>query len=347
MKNSKFRLSIIIVAIIITSITTLQSCNKDDISSDLPTSNQTAQKSYTTSIKYNTKNKLLVFKDTTEVRTTIQMLDDSVSDRYNKFIQANNSLSESDLLKLMDQVDFNEFDALTNFESNFSGYVSLRSNINSEMQSYYGQSTFDWGNTPDSHFIQDEYTRSILNKDNALQIGDTTYVMVDSGYYSFKDASSYQNVINAISTGNNPSTLYPNINWFTWGVKDLCKASKMNIYSSQVGSDKMISILGISQVWFLGAHIYAETKSYHKFFGVWWPKRSRVYVGLYDGITVYDGNCNNPASVPFIDPETRYGFHVQIGRLFLGQLVKLRSHNLHSSNSAFSGNIVADYYLLW
>lgn len=118
------------------------------------------------------------------------------------------------------------------------------------MKNHLNQSIFDWENSPDNHFIFNPYLRTILNKDNAIQIGDTIYVLVNNGWYKFIDKSLYLFVVNAIVTGTDPSP--PGAGVFGEIFKpdpDPTKACGYNIeksHNKKVGKRLMISQYGFN-----------------------------------------------------------------------------------------------------
>lgn len=238
----------------------------------------------------------------------------------------------------MDNIDFNEFNALTNFESNFPGYTSLRSAINVSMQNYYGKPTFDWANTPDNHFIQSEFYRTIVNEDNAFQVGDSTYIMAEKGWVSFPDQSDYNLVIQAIQDGVEPDILGLSI----FGVE--CNSRAINLYSKKDGKELMVSTVKIISTP-LGSFITAKTRAYRKW-GTWWPKRCRISAGLYAGLDYYDGHCNYKG-LHNSKYREKYGWKVVTRWNHYNQLVTVKYSEVHSSHAAFHNGIQADYYLLW
>lgn len=127
---------------------------------------------------------ILVFDDMDVVKATLADLEDQCSVLDSLFLLEYGHLDEDSLYKVQTELSFSEWRPLVDFNVYFL-FSSLYQKIAQDELVWLQNDSLDEATDPDDHFVDDYSVRTILNLDNEVQIGDSIYVLVDSGYYCF------------------------------------------------------------------------------------------------------------------------------------------------------------------
>lgn len=127
---------------------------------------------------------LLVFDNMNVVRATLAELEHQCDVLDSLFLLEYGHLDEDSLFKVQTELSFSEWKPLVDFNDYFL-FSSLYQKIAQDELVWLQNDTLDETKDPDNHFVLEYSIRAILNLDNEVQIGDSVYVLVDSGYYCF------------------------------------------------------------------------------------------------------------------------------------------------------------------
>src|SRR5690606_8348760 len=110
--------------------------------------------------------------------STVSSLQTDCDSWDSAFLAMNSSLTDDQLDSLEEQIGYNDDQPLVDFESEFSGFFSLRKDIDQKEDVFLASSNSDKINLdPDNHFVADEVERTLLNSKAEVKVGDTIYML--------------------------------------------------------------------------------------------------------------------------------------------------------------------------
>ena len=209
-KNLKYNVSKPIIMIIVI-LAFLNSCEKENVNVTKPTGLNSFNISKKSKNKFVLKsalpnlevdeNGVLVFDDQEELQSYFDWSETETENYINAFLSNYNDIEGDDLAYSLFEAGFDSEKPLKLFEENLVGYNSLRKKIEIEMQPYLELEDFDITETPEAHFVNNPYIRTILNEDCAYRVGDTTYFILEEGVIAMAPQADYNKLADDISNG--------------------------------------------------------------------------------------------------------------------------------------------------
>ncbi|MFQ6610722.1 MAG: hypothetical protein ACE5D7_07980 [Fidelibacterota bacterium] len=117
---------------------------------------------------------MLSFVDSNHFEQVIKCLEKAVDDYNDAFEAVYGELSDDEIEKVIDSLNFNEDQPLIDLENSLNFY-SLRKDIEAKMDVWLDNYVLDMGTNPDNHIILDEETRTLLTPDCMVMIGGQVY----------------------------------------------------------------------------------------------------------------------------------------------------------------------------
>jgi hypothetical protein len=189
-KMKKFKFGFFLTMMLLT-VLFLNSCEKgenvDNISTEIGNELQIIYDEYKTSILESAKgqecelffsqvrnlNGVLVFSDKQHFEDVLECLELSV-DKYNDIFEAEyQDLTDEEIDIKEEEIGFNEDQPLIDFEKRFD-FISLRKELDDEINIWLDNEELDEANDPDDHFIIDEDLRTLLSPNSLVIIGNET-----------------------------------------------------------------------------------------------------------------------------------------------------------------------------
>ena len=99
------------------------------------------------------------------------------------------NLSDNERADLQEAINYDASTPITAFNT-FLQFNSLFQEIKGQEDVWLANDSLDLPNDPDNHFIFEESLRAVLNTDCEVQIADTIYKFVPTGYYSIPVSQS-------------------------------------------------------------------------------------------------------------------------------------------------------------
>lgn len=132
-------------------------------------------------------NGMLEFSDVAEFLSTIDNLESQVDLYDDNFMNQWGHLNDDDIDDKEDELRYDPQQPLIDFENQFSGFISLRSKIEHDIEDWLDNSVLDEKTDPEDHFIFDEEIRAVLNEDAQVKIGNSLFQMTRFGYVEVTD----------------------------------------------------------------------------------------------------------------------------------------------------------------
>lgn len=129
---------------------------------------------------------MLFFDSHADVISTLEALSDAYEEQEDSFMSEYDNLSDSLLNELEDSIGYNDQAPLEDFENQFGGFSSLRNKIIMEEENWLANNDeLDIEDDPDSHYIVDEYIRTIVNEEGQFGVGDTVIELKPNYWVKF------------------------------------------------------------------------------------------------------------------------------------------------------------------
>ena len=157
-----------------------------DLKSQIPYSKITVRNKGYKGSKGSTQ--VLVFKDMASVNQTIDDLYRQVNEWNQAFVEKYKDLNEEDRNMLEEELGFDEQQPLIDFNK-FYDFFSLYQKVSEDEKTWLQQTDPDFSTNPDNHFVFQYSTRTILNTDCEVQVGDTLYKLTEDGYFAISNKS--------------------------------------------------------------------------------------------------------------------------------------------------------------
>lgn len=250
-------------------------------------------------------NGMLEFSDVAEFLSTIDNLESQVDLYDDNFMNQWGHLNDDDIDDKEDELRYDPQQPLIDFENQFSGFISLRSKIEHDIEDWLDNSVLDEKTDPEDHFIFDEEIRAVLNEDAQVKIGNSLFQMTRFGYVEVTDGdydklalvatsdASKLNLQNVMihggyygsSSANNPQTSSTTCRTNIDNSSNYYPVANRRIYTRQ-------QLKGYSAVF--GSKIKAKTIHFKKKNGKWKRRRAWITANI-SGISV-NQYCALPAT---------------------------------------------------
>jgi hypothetical protein len=161
-----------------------------------PTANAVAEISSATlvvsyagvNITYEINNHILKFNSADDVNTVLNQMDADYETYNTNYVNQYPNLTEDQLDDMDDQTGFDEFTTFKNFEAQFSGFISKRSQIEVTENTWLSNDLS--GTDPDDiDYTFDDAENTIFNDSYQLKIGDDAYEMRSDGLYNLSNGN--------------------------------------------------------------------------------------------------------------------------------------------------------------
>jgi hypothetical protein len=247
-------------------------------------------------------NGMLEFPDQATFLATIDNLEAQAETHDDAFVDKWNHLNDDDLEAKEIAIGHNPHQPFIDFENQYSGFVSLRKDIQDTQADLIKNHTLTDANEPDNHYVFDDEVRTVLNKDAQVKIGESLFqvtrfgvVEVTDGDYNTlatvasSDASqlNLQNVVieggyYGSSAANNPQS----------GSSDCKTDFDEKIYVTTSSNRRIKATQKLKGRSFFGTKIKAKTQYQKKrSWGGWTGKRTKM-TSTITGNSV-DDDCDN------------------------------------------------------
>jgi hypothetical protein len=324
-------------------------------------------------IAYEINNNVLRFNSINDVNTVLDQLDadyDNWNDSYDNNYDPNLTADQMDDIDA--QTGFDEFRPFRNFENLFSGYNSIRMDIES-METNWLNSNFT-STDPDNFDITfDDAANTILNSSYSFKVGTDVYQLTVDGMYVNGVLQASMNNMNresdnlAAATGipiNEP--LYANA-MFTDGysyasgpslginnynsMKDAflfpdCKSNKFKTGSHEYSNEKYKLKVAVNS-WLIRSGAKGKVIHYKWKNGRW--KRSRAKMAVYCGGNIYSTACTQSFSFSDRKPAPngwKKRRQLKVARHQAGTIWRTKSGELASTfdtEAGHTGNLTLTY----
>ena len=137
----------------------------------------------------NGSSSILVFSSMDALIATTVDLDSQVEALDSIFYARNSNLSDEERADLQEAINYDASTPIAAFNT-FLQFNSLFQEIKGQEDVWLANDSLDLSNDPDNHFILEESLRAVLNTDCEVQIADTIYKLVPTGYYSIPVSQS-------------------------------------------------------------------------------------------------------------------------------------------------------------
>jgi hypothetical protein len=235
------------------------------------------------------------------------------------FENANSTLTDEQFELLSIKTGFNEDAPMIRFEEDLA-FCSLRKYIyNKETYwlSQQGDGEWDLSTDPDSHFIDDDTERALLNQGSEVIIGDLKTGYVIYKFYEWGVVEIHNNDFVALQQMNTTGTIptnNPNVQAVNNTTSKYCTTEVERRNSFDTGGNTKIKTLdktknfsGAPAIW-KSSKIKSKTKYYRKKAGIWTRGKTTITAGfegnyLEGNYFAEAGNCG--VEVPLDETRTK------------------------------------------
>lgn len=285
------------------------SCDKENVSENIVNESSREGIRFVTNSSENHRtsqvNGLLAFDDIETFLNTIEDLEKEAEDYDNDFLSKWDHLNDDALEAKEIELSHNPNQPMADFESDFSGFVSLRKAIENQLEDLIKFQTLNDSNDPDNHYVMEDAVRTVLNADAQVMIGHSLYQMTRFGYVEITDgdfntlalianadATQYTNLPNLVihggyygsNSGNNTQNNAPS-----------CRTDYDETNYKTTSSNRRVKgiqkLKGHSALW--GTKIKSKTVHQKKrWWGGWTSQRTWIKAKI-EGESV-NNSCNQP-----------------------------------------------------
>ena len=238
----------------------------------------------------NGSSSILVFSSMNALIATTEDLDNQVEALDSIFYARNQNLSDNERADLQEAINYDASTPITAFNT-FLQFNSLFQEIKGQEDVWLANDSLDLPNDPDNHFIFEESLRAVLNTDCEVQIADTIYKFVPTGYYSIP-----------VSQSRNDRALVELAGSIYYHGNDDCDECKSSDcfsgkyhweYVKSNDNQKMIKC-SIGHLTYLRRYVTASVTNYKKRnWGIGWKKYSTYCeVKVYGKVSGESGDCS-------------------------------------------------------
>lgn len=256
-----------------------------------PTSQPAASRAADYYDQVSIENGMLVFPSMEVFNTVLSELE---SDRLEDIVGFNETwghLSEEEYNAKIEELGFNEDQALVAWENNY-GFASLRKKISNDEAQWLAAGGEDFDNDPDNHFIVDGVFRTLLNENLEIQIGESIYLMEANRSIEITNAD-YETLV-AIQRGADP-TSFPNVKVQDFSAqRDVCDSGHHEDgFQKNNANTRRIKWVIAHNTPFLGTrHVITKVKNFRKKNGVWQGIAADSKVQVFGHVSGNDGECD-------------------------------------------------------
>lgn len=161
-------------------------------------------------------NGILKFKDFSHVNNVIKSLEVAYEEREEIFLSQFPDYNGEKLMAIEDSLGYDDLNIFHEFSSMYQ-YESLFSKTQGD-QEEYERKDIEMEIEPDDHFVIDYETRTILNSQEEIIVGDTIYKFYEGGYIAIPNEDF--SILSDIRINVNNIKLYKTINIFGDVTKD-------------------------------------------------------------------------------------------------------------------------------
>jgi len=132
--------------------------------------------------RYSKCREVLVFDEMETVKRTLKEFEKQIEKNDAAFAQYYSDLNDDELFKKQQEVGYNKYQPLVNFD-NHLGFRSINADYIEAEDRYLKQKHLREEDDPDNHFIGQPEERALLNGCNEIMVDGIIYRLTENGYY--------------------------------------------------------------------------------------------------------------------------------------------------------------------